>query len=249
MKPFILGVLLLTACTNHDNGPSRNLAGSSSQNARPVTAPAAVSADQGIPIRLWSTIYYSKVVDPVPVDGMPLRDPSGTAISPPIAIRDLCLAAIEGTVNIEGKVYNYASSVGPRQAYCGTSRTQMNATLVRWKVSPHPYGIGNRNNPLQPFRTLACDQTTPWITAPGGNRPAKFGERILVPAAQGTRLPDGSIHDGVFTCGDTGGNIRGNHTDIFVGSVRGGTREANSINPFDFVGHNETALYDAYILN
>lgn len=55
-----------------------------------------------------------------------------------------------------------------------------------------------------------------------------------MPAANGTRFPDGTLDDGIFTWGDTSGLITGNHIDVFNGAVRGGIAEAARKNPFAF---------------
>jgi hypothetical protein len=109
--------------------------------------------------------------------------------------------------------------------------------------------MGSQSNPLVPFRTLACDlgtvrNSTPWING----RYARFGQRIYIPDARGTRLPDGTVHDGIFTCGDIGGLITGNHIDVFIGAVRGGEAAARRINPFRFVRSSRNATFQAYAL-
>ena len=204
----------------------------------------------GIAVDLWSTVYFLKAVDPVAEGaGITLRDMSGQAIGPNLSTSDWCEAAIEGSVVVAGHVYNYAGAAGPESTVCGSREVMRKATLVRWKVSAHPFGEGSRGNALIPFKTVACDMKNPWLPDPAGARPARFGERIFVPAARGVVLPDGSLHDGIFTCGDVGGAINGNHVDIFVGAVNGGDREALQINPFSFVGNRPDKTYPAFVLN
>ena len=72
-------------------------------------------------------------------------------------------------------------------------------------VKNAPYGVGHRNNPLKPFRSLAVD--THIIPA---------GSVLFIPRARGVRLPDGSVHDGIFYAHDVGSAIRGKRLDIFV---------------------------------
>ena len=96
--------------------------------------------------------------------------------------------------------------------------------------------------------TIACDlgtvrNSTPWLN--GGF--ARFGQEIYIPAARGAKLPDGSTHDGVFTCGDTGGLIVGNHIDVFLGGAAGAS-DAAAIDPFNFIRSASTATFEAYVL-
>lgn len=76
----------------------------------------------------------------------------------------------------------------------------------RFKIIDAPYGIGSRNNPLQPYRSLAVDP-----------KKIPIGTKIYIPEAKGMRLPDGTIHDGIFYAHDVGSGIDGNHIDVFTG--------------------------------
>ena len=108
---------------------------------------------------------------------------------------------------------------------------------------------GATRGALQPFRSIACDVGTrsrsrPW--AAGGY--PKLGQRLFVPEAVGVELPDGTVHDGIFTCADVGGGINGNHVDIFLGEVAGGPSAARALNPFPFVGHSRKHTVQAWLL-
>jgi 3D (Asp-Asp-Asp) domain-containing protein len=78
----------------------------------------------------------------------------------------------------------------------------------KWlEMDPENYGLGNRNNPIMPFVTVAADQSK-----------HPFGSRVFVPDLKGSKLPDGSAHSGYFWVGDSGGRIKGNlRFDLFVG--------------------------------
>lgn len=209
--------------------------------------PSRVDLADAIPVQIWATIYYMKEVDRDQTGGgIPLRNMRDDVIGPPLSRNDWCSAAIEGTVRVDDVAYNYAGTRDPRQADCSHHRP---SERVRWVRSRHEYGVGSRNNPLIPFRTIACDlgsveNSTPWVN---GGYPA-FGQEIYVPKANGVELPDGTIHDGVFTCGDVGGLITGNHIDVFIGAVRGGNSEAQRINPFSFVTSSPGRTVQAYVL-
>lgn len=72
------------------------------------------------------------------------------------------------------------------------------------------FGQGVRSLCLLPYHTIASD-----------NRIHKPNEIIYIPAAKGIKLPDGSIHDGMFIVRDTGGAFQGvghKRVDLFVGT-------------------------------
>src|SRR5262249_3467791 len=80
-----------------------------------------------------------------------------------------------------------------------------------FKVTGLPWGTAGSGRGLQPFRTVAVDPKT-----------IKLGSLLYVPLLEGRRSPGGApwggyIHDGCVVADDTGGNIRGNRLDLFVG--------------------------------
>ena len=77
---------------------------------------------------------------------------------------------------------------------------------IRFQVTDASYGLSHRDRPLVPYRTVAVDP-----------RSIPLGSVLFVPATRGTRLPDGSIHDGLFFADDVGSAIVGNRVDLFVG--------------------------------
>ena len=199
---------------------------------------------EGTPVTVWATIY--RLVEARPVeDGVPIRNMGGAEIGPAVARADWCAGALAGSMRVGGQVYNFAGTNGGSQASCPHDPSER----VRWQRSPHPYGTGSRSNPLRPFRTIACDLG--WV---GGSRPwvaggyPEFGQRLYIPAADGTVLPDGSVHDGIFTCGDTGGAVTCNHIDVFLGPFRGDLTAALAYNPFDFVSHGDNREVEALLL-
>jgi hypothetical protein len=210
----------------------------------PIEPPSATPA-LGQKIKIWATMYYAKEVQ-ARSSGVPLRNMSDQVIGPFLSSSDWCNGAIEGTVVVGGETYNYAGVKSPVQASCSHKPSER----VRWKKSPFKYGIGNRNNPLIPFVTIACDQGTV-----GGSKKwlngsyMKFGQKIFIPNAKGAALPDGSKHDGIFICGDTGGAITGNHIDVFIGVVSGGLQGALRVNPFNFIESSASKTFDAYLVD
>jgi len=72
-----------------------------------------------------------------------------------------------------------------------------------------------------------------------------IGTVFFIPSAKGIEinLPDGQkiIHDGYFFSADIGGDIKGNHIDIFTGF--------SSSNPFPFITSKATGIFTAYRVN
>ena len=76
----------------------------------------------------------------------------------------------------------------------------------RFRISNTRYGRTSRGCALVPYRTIAVD--------PGV---VPLGSKVFIPQLAGTKLPDGSTHDGVFLATDRG-QFRGAHVDVFVGA-------------------------------
>jgi hypothetical protein len=246
--PIMVAVAALLNCQENLGAtpmPDRGAEATNLSTFNPAGGDA--SAPQGVPVKIWATIYYLiDGVQSVPEgDGIPLRDLGGKPIGPSIRPDDWCDAAMEGSVRVDGIVYNLAGMRGAPEVDCGDPRIER----ARWVRTSAPYGLGSRSNPLVPFLTVACDLGTvagsrPWL--PGGY--PRFGQKIYIPDARGTILPDGSVHDGIFRCADTGSAIIGNHIDVFIGAVVGGEREALRKNPFRFVKSRPDATVDAVLL-
>lgn len=75
----------------------------------------------------------------------------------------------------------------------------------RYRVVEAPYGLGVSNYHLIPFKSIAVDKKV-----------VPIGTRIFIKEAVGIKLPDGSVHDGVFYAHDVGGGIDGKHIDILL---------------------------------
>ena len=199
---------------------------------------------EGTPVMVWATIY--RLVDGSPSSGgVPIRAMNGREIGPAVARRDWCAGALAGSMRVSGQVYNFAGVTGGAQANCPHNPSER----VRWQRSPFPYGTGSRSNPLRPFRTIACDLgwvsgSRPWVA---GGYP-EFGQELYIPAADGVVLPDGTVHDGIFTCGDTGGAVTGNHIDVFLGPMQGTMAQVIAQNPFDFVSQGDNREFEAILL-
>lgn len=82
----------------------------------------------------------------------------------------------------------------------------------RFRIAKEKFGFSVTGCALVPFRTAAVDP-----------RVIKLGSKIYIPQLKGARLPDGTIHDGIFIASDRG-HFRGRHVDLFVGQGARGAR-------------------------
>lgn len=83
---------------------------------------------------------------------------------------------------------------------------------ARFRVTRHQYGAGIGKCPLVPYRTIAVDPKF-----------IPLGTRVYIPEFKGLRLPDGTIHDGMFMAHDRSASVRGAHIDIFTKTGRKST--------------------------
>jgi hypothetical protein len=104
---------------------------------------------------------------------------------------------IEGTGRLmDGRVLNFSSVVDGE---------------IRYAVSRHEWGRGVGDCPLLPFRTVAVDRNE-----------VPLGSKVLISETRGMRLPDGTVHDGIWRAEDVGGAIKRDRVDLFVGEESGG---------------------------
>ena len=201
--------------------------------------PAKLSPNKKL--TLWATFYY---VHEAPFDdsGIPLIDPDGHQTGAKLKSCDWCDAAVEGTVYTTDKngkkiTLNYANT-GPEQAVdcdasCYKYRNYKNKKVgySLWVPAGGEFGDGVSGYKLVPYRTIAVDKSV-----------FPIGTLIFIPDAVGVEivLPDGSKskHDGYFFAADMGGDIKGDHIDVFLG--------LHGINPFSFVRSNSEKTFTAY---
>ena len=99
----------------------------------------------------------------------------------------------------------------------------------RFRVTRSRWGLGSTGCPLVPYRTVAVDPHF-----------VKLGSKIYIPQLKGARLPNGTIHDGMFIAGDRG-RFRGAHIDLFAGDGARGAR------PFIRKGYGSRSHVTVYI--
>jgi 3D (Asp-Asp-Asp) domain-containing protein len=98
----------------------------------------------------------------------------------------------------------------------------------RFRISQSKYGTGSAGCRLVPYRSIAV-----------GPRFVRLGTRISIPQLKGARLPDGTIHDGMFVAVDRG-TFRGAHIDLFVGA---GARSARPFIRNGYASRSHVTLY------
>jgi len=100
----------------------------------------------------------------------------------------------------------------------------------RFRIVRTEYGVGRLGCALVPYRTVAVDPHF-----------VKLGTTISIPQLKGTRLPDGTIHDGIFVANDRG-HFRGAHVDLFIGIGAKGAR------PFIRKGYSSRSHVTVYLV-
>ncbi|NRT56449.1 3D domain-containing protein [Sphaerotilus uruguayifluvii] len=180
------------------------------------------SAEAGEQLQLWATHYFVHAAPSTPT-GIPFQDKTGTALSDKVSPRDWCLAAIEGTVQVdfngEPRTLNYGG-IGSKNNVDCAAVLRIDPLKKPWITRTGKsfftkangiYGDGITGYQLIPFRTIAVDRKT-----------LPYGSVIYIPTARGIeiQLPTGltAKHDGYFFAGDTGGAIKGQHIDVFCGT-------------------------------
>lgn len=194
-------------------------------------------ADLGEPLVLWATSYNLPEI----VDGggeVDLRDVNGLELGPKLTLEDWCKSALEGSVRIhfktgEEKTYNFdtTSELFPNDC---SSFFALSLGNTKFRLAKGAFGDGVGKFKLTPFRTIATD---PLIIP--------TGTVLYIPDARGTKLKlkngETVIHDGYFFAGDSGGAIKLNHIDVFIG-----TQLYSSF--FPWISHVSTLPFIAYIV-
>jgi len=170
-------------------------------------------------LSLWATYYHiwhTKTQD----KGMPLLDKNNNKISANISLNDWCKGAIQGTILITSKtgkrhLFNYQDHQGKQQVDCAKVMN-INPSWIgasgktRYRLAQGAFGDGVKNYKLTPYRTIAVDK-----------KKIPYGSVLYIPKARGVSitLPSGQKikHDGYFFAGDTGGAIKKQHIDVFMG--------------------------------
>jgi 3D (Asp-Asp-Asp) domain-containing protein len=151
--------------------------------------------------RAMVTFYYTLDESDLRYAGkasVDLRGPSGKIIARTTR-RFRRALVVQGTgILKDGRTVFYYGKVGGEHRFRLTSRSK--------------YGIGSTGCELVPFRTIAVDPNF-----------VPHRSKVYIPEMKGARLPDGTIHDGMFVATDRG-HFKGARVDLFVGIGYSGSR-------------------------
>lgn len=219
-----------------------------SEAPRPVQTvkPEPKEVKLGTKRELWSTFYKTPEIKSGG-GNFCLRDKNAKCITKGIRHDQKCFIQMQGSGVVDGKTYNFQhppSSRGiPSKDSCAKyGRVWRGSGNVRFYTSERfPYGKGSFNNPLFPYKSIACPKEF------------KDNHKFFIPDAKGVVLPDGSKHNGIFICHDRGGAIKGRHIDTFLGNVDYSTnwkmfdwnRGAKS-NPFTHISSSKNKTFIAF---
>lgn len=127
----------------------------------------------------------------------------GQPLEPKVYVtrKQYCNLHLQGSGYVDGQLIQYDGKSGGNRFDCSMFySTSKVSGLVKFKRGKN--AIGAAGVTLIPFKSVAVDPSV-----------IKYGTKIFIPSLQGI---DG--HDGWVIAHDTGGAIKGNHIDFFVGA-------------------------------
>ena len=164
----------------------------------------------------------------------------GKAFGPRLSAKDWCNAALQGSFSIsypdgEIQTFNYAGLSKKMQVRCKKYHRFTKSGRIRFQKARGPYGDGATGTySLIPLRSIAVDPKL-----------IPYGTVVYIPKAKGLKIQFSSgetiVHDGYFFANDTGGAIKKNHIDVYVGNEKHSELSA-------FVRSKDTETSDAYIV-
>lgn len=227
-------VVALAPLTTMGAAGCESPAESAAATASKVVAPPPVVADEeATPRRLGSfhiTFYYvvgehevaAKLAPKAPANSNASVDMDLAGISgePPVPPESQPVTLYHG----KGckPIAEVSRAFAKQLALQGTGKLKNGRVLNVWgpcncphspcfQVTRTKWGTGGTGRALQPFRTVAVDRSV-----------IKLGSLLYIPELEGRTMPGrppwgGFVHDGCVVADDTGGGIRGNQLDLFVG--------------------------------
>ncbi len=145
-------------------------------------------------IKLRNTYYYleDESLDNNQPRTTPILDMKGGLITKTSAVWKKKVN-IEGSGKLkDGRIINYAGVVNGS---------------VRYSVVKAPFGMGVGNCELVPYRTIAVDRKV-----------VPYGTVVEILETKGIKDKDGNVHDGLWVAQDTGGAIKNDRVDLFLGT-------------------------------
>ena len=191
--------------------------------------------------QLWATYYYTPVFPYSKTEKHSILSLKGKAFGPRLSAKDWCNAALQGSFSIsypDGRLqtFNYAGLSKRKQVNCAPYHRFTKSGRIRFQEARGPYGDGATGvYSLIPLRSIAVDP-----------KKMPYGTVIYIPKARGLEITFSSgetiTHDGYFFANDTGGAIKDNHIDVYVGNEK--HKELSA-----FVQSKEDGIFDAYIVD
>lgn len=233
MRLLIL-LMLLVSCASQEPIPT--------PKPTPVQEVEPVKDPTGKKLTLWSTYYYSPAYKST-ATGYDVLDHKGKAMGPKLPHKEICNLQLQGSGTIDGVMFGYHSKSSYKRVNCRSISSKISGT-VKFQRDGSKYGVGVLNLHLTPFKSIAVDR-----------RVIPYKSKLFIPALKGIEYEfDGKthIHNGIVWAQDTGGAIKGNHIDFFIGPVAGGFKNTYPVaRPFTkaFVKSKSSGTFTAYLLD
>lgn len=238
MKKMLMTLLCLTIGVSSAFAKQETLSDLKGTNIFKFNLRKPKASDLGKRSSLWATYYHLPMVF-AQTSGYALRNLKGNSLGINLRLLDWCNAAMEGSVRVKNlrgvsRTYNYAGVSSASPVSCKRYWSH-NTSRTKFRIANGLFGDGVRSYKLVPFRTIAVDR-----------RYFPYGSVFYIPSAVGTKikLPNGKTvsHDGYFFAGDTGGAIKTNHIDVFIGP----TNTPAKSNPFRWIRSNPNKTFKAH---
>jgi len=194
----------------------------------------------GDSLSLWATYYYTPIFPYSKKEKYAILDMKGRSFGPRLSAKDWCNAALQGSFSISypsGKIqtFNYAGLSKKMQVNCKKYHRFTKSGRIRFMEARGPYGDGATGiYSLIPLRSIAVDPKL-----------IPYGTVIYIPKAKGLKIEFSTgetiIHDGYFFANDTGGAIKKNHIDVYVGNEKHSELSV-------FVRSKEKETFSAYVI-
>jgi len=190
----------------------------------------------------WATIYDLPTFQYSTSNKYPLLNLNNKKLGPTLSKKDWCKGALEGSLRIRKPhfvkeqqvcekenslifihssksandylVFNYSGRGSYKQVDCSEYFNVPGTGFVRFATVKGFYGTGVEGDLLVPYRSIASKFEN-----------ISVGDVVYIPEARGLKIKVSSgrefIHDGYFYIADTGGVLRDDQFDMYVGPNNG----------------------------
>jgi 3D (Asp-Asp-Asp) domain-containing protein len=164
-----------------------------------------------------------------------VRGLDGAPLGPKLTLARYCNLQLQGSGIINGDIYGYAGKSDINRVDC-SHISKLISGRVKFAKSKRNYIVGNKSNRLTPMKSIAADQSV-----------IPFKTKVFIPQLKGIKYSYDNksyIHDGNVSVEDTGGAIKSNHIDFYLG-VQSDVYKA--IRNFPFIKSEPIGLFKAII--